>query len=113
MSLSPAELEKLASEIADRHISPSIRGCIFREENKALAADILAALRRAAGTWIPVGERLPELLPECYCCLVALTEPRRVAVATFRWHLKWWDCRGDTVYPTHWMPMPEGPKGLD
>lgn len=61
MSLSHEQLEALASELANKHISPSIRGCLFREENKALAADILAALRRAAGgQWVSVEERLPE-----------------------------------------------------
>lgn len=77
----------------------------------------LARIKTAkkSNEWIPVEERLPE---EGVEVIVALQIGDRLAVDTDRIHGREWFAYGKNGYRsagyiTHWMPLPEAPKGGD
>lgn len=76
-------------------------------------ADGLIANGVTVQKWIPVTERLPELRTKVLCCGV---KGGRFIAELSTWgkeeHL-YWDKRNGQGCPTvtHWMPLPEPPKG--
>ena len=68
--------------------------------------------------WIPVTERLPELIPcnagTAYSeAVIVWTDNRKAMIAVWDgvdWlcAMGYWDAWGETI--THWMPLPEPPK---
>lgn len=54
--------------------------------------------------WISVEERLPEIYQD-----VLWSDGRSVGIDFRTFDGKWYD--GDCHEPTHWMPLPEAPKG--
>ena len=62
--------------------------------------------------WIPVTERLPEDFINVLACL-RIGEECRIYPAFYA-HGVWWDCIFNTTTTnstTHWMPLPQAPKG--
>lgn len=79
--------------------------------------DALAKDNNVPSKWIPVTERLPEKDADVLCCrgnhIGALRD-----VYTYKGDGKWEDSYGFWNYTdiegiTHWMPLPEPPKGVD
>ena len=63
--------------------------------------------------WIPVTERLPDSERNVLACL-RIGEERRIYLACYLKNGVWWDCifsTPATMTTTHWMPLPEPPKG--
>ena len=82
-------------------------------------ADLLIANGVTVQEWIPVTERLPETIPcnagtEYSEAVFVLTSGRKVMAAVWD-GIDWleafgyWEAWGEKV--THWMPLPELPKG--
>ena len=71
------------------------------------------------GEWIPVTERLPDLIPcnagTAYSeAVIVWTDGRKAMIAVwdgidFLCAADYWEAWGETI--THWMPLPEPPKG--
>ena len=61
--------------------------------------------RQDAVKWIPVTERLPEENT------AVLTYRESGIQAEFRWHKGWDNDEFTPCQVTHWMPLPEPPKG--
>lgn len=82
-------------------------------------ADHLLANGVTIQKWIPVYERLPELIPcnagTAYSeAVIAWTSGKKAMVAVwdgtdFLCAEDYWEAWGE--YITHWMPLPEPPKG--
>lgn len=58
--------------------------------------------------WIPVTERLPE--DECRCLVIDAAEDIEMSVYDGEGGFRL-DHRGALQHPSHWMPLPEPPKG--
>lgn len=75
--------------------------------------------KRDAQKWIPVTERLPELIPcnagTAYSeAVIVWTSGRKAMIAVwdgidFLCAADYWEAYGEDI--THWMPLPEPPKG--
>ena len=102
--------EKLIELIID---SPGLEVLYCTEEEFAKNADWLIANGVTIQKWIPVTERLPELHTKVLCCG---KKGGRFIAELSTWgkeeHLSW-DKRNGQGCPTvtHWMPLPEPPKG--
>lgn len=75
-------------------------------------ADHLIANGVTVQKWIPVTERLPEDDSDVLACL-HIGEEVRIYPANYAKGV-WWDCIFNTPATkttTHWMPLPEPPKG--
>ena len=62
--------------------------------------------------WIPVSERLPEK-DDKVLAVVKEDGYNRIAFVFYE-DRRWWDCFYDgfhNINVTHWMPLPEPPKG--
>jgi hypothetical protein len=82
------------------------------EEKIVRIVDHLIAHGVTVQEWIPVTERLPELHTKVLCCGV---KGGRFIAETSEWgegHLYWTkkDGKGCSEV-THWMPLPQPPKG--
>lgn len=70
------------------------------------ANELVTAIDGAIPRWIPVTERLPA---EGHLVLAAFDD---VALVAFYGNHSWWEAATfSAFYPTHWMPLPEPPKG--
>ena len=95
-------------------------GCckIPMDEVVGYIADHLIANGVTIQKWIPVTERLPELIPcnagTAYSeAVIVWTDGRKAMVAVwdgidFLCASEYWEAEGEEV--THWMPLPEPPK---
>lgn len=92
--------------------------CIYRTQAdcmERLTADIMIANGVTVQQWIPITERLPELDVD----VLAFNGDYIFVSKYFRSHWGSWDKVGHLVWvkdsyaknPTHWMPLPEPPKG--
>ena len=99
--------------------------CIMEREDAILAADAIEELSKsiddaneanialygALPKWIPVTERLPSRAGE-YLTMFSKGEVGQNVFLTFRGTpTKWYYNSEDTGEVTHWMPLPEPPKG--
>lgn len=58
--------------------------------------------------WIPVTERLPDNQENVLC-----DDEGRVVVGYYTdEEVGWHDVHNYRIYPTHWMPLPEPPEGV-
>lgn len=74
--------------------------------------------KSAEQSWIPVTERLPELIPcnagTAYSeAVIVWTDGRKAMIAVwdgidFLCAASYWEAEGESI--THWMPLPEVPK---
>lgn len=76
-------------------------------------ADILIANGVTIQQWIPVSERLPERNGEYLVCTIHdFYKTKKVAKASFRRNRGgFYGNGGHWSNVTHWMPLPEPPKG--
>ena len=75
-------------------------------------ADRLIANGVTIQEWIPVSERLPEK-DDKVLAVVKEDGYNRIAFVFYE-DRRWWDCFYDgfhNINVTHWMPLPEPPKG--
>lgn len=73
-----------------------------------MLADHLIANGVTVQEWIPVTERLPEKGEE----VLAYTITHDVRKSHFRGEKSWYGHDGIWRVVTHWMPLPEAPKGV-
>ena len=90
-------------------------------------ADHLIANGVTIQQWIPVTERLPDELPQKCCAwsemvrpsvdvLVKMKGTKELYTAWYSYaHKEWTDVREEHSFTgvTHWMPLPEPPKGVE
>ena len=102
-------------------IQAAVDGCA--EYWAGLIADHLLAngvtFSTANSKWIPVSERYPDLIPcnagTAYSeAVIVWTTGKKAMIAVwdgidFICSADFWDAFGETI--THWMPLPEPPKG--
>lgn len=88
-------------------------GCKFSHESDCLyklMADVMIANNVTVQEWIPVTERLPE-----YGQIVLAFGKRHATSGMFRGTTSkpnWWHWKGNMYKEvSHWMPLPEPPKG--
>lgn len=65
--------------------------------------------------WIPVSERLPEMLDDegCHADVLGFFPEYPPSIAIVWWNgTKWEDTEGFVKAPSHWMPLPEPPKAV-
>ena len=97
-----------------------IPGCVeSRVADHLIANGVTFASDNNVGKWIPVMERLPELIPcnagTAYSeAVIVWTDNRKAMIAVwdgvdFLCAASYWDAEGENI--THWMPLPEPPKG--
>ena len=107
------------SDICPKGITNCI-GCKYHKEYafgnpcdvRAAIADKMIAQGVTVQKWIPVTERLPEDNSNVIACLW-IGEESRIYPAFYA-HGVWWDrvfSTPTTNTTTHWMPLPEPPKG--
>ncbi len=77
------------------------------DERVERLADHLIANGVTIQRWIPVTERLPER----YHAVIVWTRYRELGEAIYDGKHFRWDCDEDCADVTHWMPLPEPPKG--
>lgn len=100
--------EQMAEEYADWLIDKTkIIRDIADVERPALQVGFLAGYQAAKPQWISVEERMPRPGQEV---LIVDDQIMRVqAVSSYgKWHPY---VNGSSCKPTHWMPLPEAPKG--
>ena len=99
--------------------------CVYRPKGfnckYELIADHLIANGVTIQRWIPVEERLPDLIPcdagTAYSeAVVIWTDNRKAMVAVwdgvdFICPASFWEAEGENI--THWMPLPKPPKEVE
>lgn len=97
----------------------ALRAYARATDNAVLSADILNWVGEGEQRrWIPVTERLPELIPcnagTAYSeAVIVWTSGRKAMIAVwdgvdFLCPMDYWEAWGEEI--THWMPLPEPPK---
>ena len=87
-------------------------GGLNDHNGNGVRADHLIANGVTVQKWIPVAERLPEDNSHVLAYL-RIGEEGRIYPASYAKGM-WWDCifsTPTTKTTTHWMPLPEPPKG--
>lgn len=96
-----------------------IDGCAaFRADHLIANGVTFATDNNVGGKWIPVTERLPELIPcnagTAYSeAVIVWTDGRKAMIAVwdgvdFLCAADYWEAWGESI--THWMPLPDPPK---
>ena len=90
-------------------------------DEKAAIADRMIANGVTIQKWIPVSDRLPELIPcnagTAYSeAVIVWTDNRKAMIAVwdgidFLCAADYWEAWGENI--THWMPLPEPPKEVE
>lgn len=88
-----------------------------KEESNTLRAELAAVRGEMESKWISVEERLPEIVrewhdgPHCYGeSALVLMFTGHIQLTGFYFKSRTWsEFYGQTVKPTHWMPLPESP----
>lgn len=116
-----AELMIYLKNALDEQYEISLNDCFFRELAYQMVANGVTFVtdKNDGGKWIPVTERLPELIPcnagTAYSeAVIVWTTGRKAMIAVwdgtdFICAADFWDAVGETI--THWMPLPEPPEG--
>lgn len=96
----------------DCEFSRDLDGCVRRQKeiivDRLIANGVTFATDNNVGKWIPVTERLPEYRQIVAVCVhFPFDENARMAVAPYTPEMQpmFWE------RVTHWMPLPEPPKG--
>ena len=101
------QIEELAQVIAYSCIDLVESSC---GEGECCVSCLATKLHKEGVTiqkWIPVTERLPEQ----YHAVIVWTRYRELGEATYDGKHFRWDCDEDYADVTHWMELPEPPKG--
>ena len=108
----------MTGEEAVRYLEQLKNGTRIVEYRKALSIAVAALREQEKRRWIPVAERLPDLIPcgagTAYSeAVIVFTSGRKVMEAVFdgdNWlcAADYWDAEGEVI--THWMNLPELPK---
>ena len=103
------DLQELIDEESDNYLNT-------RRTTLCMARDYLeeyfATDNNVGGKWIPVTERLPKewtdvlVWSKCGFCVVAVS-----LGSHGKWRESWTHMMLDSDSVTHWMPLPEPPKG--
>lgn len=108
------------NEIRERAIAHGFKRKLQPDGSMDLSPYVFNAIRACQPQWISVDERLPELykrvLVKSDCYLVASREPKTEHNEDWGIDGEWmWaivnDSWCDSDLVTHWMPLPEPPKG--
>ena len=83
--------------------------CDNKAEKAADAIEELLQKTQQLPRWIPVAERLPEP----YTWVLVSAEKHEVAFDAFYDGAQWKDAVLNGLIVTHWMPLPEPPKGVE
>lgn len=121
------QIEEIFNIIINRMLRVKRGGYIPMSVFVEITQDILGAGYRKQSGWISVEERLPEdTIPADYKCktikvLVAIKEKNGIVIRTQKRFLDYvyeddertafWTWRFSAGNVTHWMPLPEPPKG--
>lgn len=86
---------------------------LYPSEINAIVDVLLAhGVTFAEDKWIPVSERLPENDTTVLVYRPSMTKQVRISYYFNGFHEGQFDIHGNEVI-THWMPLPEVPKGVD
>ena len=96
------KLIELVEQGYNKYANPNCEGDLF-----AVIADHLIANGVTVQKWIPVTERLPEQ----YSSVIVWTSERELGEAQFDGKKFEWCADEAFADVTHWMPLPEPPKG--